>query len=293
VKALVVINPKAGGGKGLTIGEKVRKHFKQRDDQITFIQEASLVASLQAISQAIKDSDYEVLICVGGDGLIHDLLPTLVDRQLPMLVIPAGTGNDLARTLGLHGKKLERLLELPHKSQPSLVDIGQITHGGGSTPFVQILSTGFDSVVNEKANKAKLVRGKNKYVLAVLSKVWGFKPIDYEITIDGVAHSPRAMLVCVANGTSYGGGMKIAPHANHGDQLLDIMVVDHVNPLRLLLVFPRVFFGTHVRHPKVHFYTGTKIEISGDTVAFADGEEIAQLPISITISEKKLAVYRI
>jgi diacylglycerol kinase (ATP) len=100
------------------------------------------------------------------------------------------------------------------------------------------------------------------------------------------------MLVCVANGNSYGAGMKIAPSAKNDDGTLEVMVVDHVSPFRLLMVFPRVFIGTHVNHPKVHFYSGSKISISGDTWAFADGEKISHLPVEVTISDMKLQVYR-
>ncbi len=293
MKALVVINPKAGGGKGLTLGNKVRSLLASGSDQISYVQATSLEACLSEASALCSENTFDVLVCVGGDGLIHDLLPILIGANLPLLVIPAGTGNDFARTLGVYGKKIESLLELPRRSKPIEIDICEIVHGNSGTPFVQILSTGFDSIVNERANEMRLIRGKIKYVLAVLEKVWKFRAIDFRVTIDGIVLEQRAMLVCVANGTSYGGGMKIAPHAKHDDGILDIMIVDRVNPFRLLLVFPRVFFGTHVKHPRVHFFTGKEIQISGDTVAFADGERIAKLPISISVASQKLAAFTI
>jgi diacylglycerol kinase (ATP) len=155
------------------------------------------------------------------------------------------------------------------------------------------LSTGFDSVVNERANNFKAIRGSIKYVIAVLLEVWKFKAVNFTLRIDGQEITQEAMLICIANGNSYGAGMKIVPHARHDDGLLDVMVVDRVNPLRLLLVFPRVFFGTHSKHPKVHFYSGKEIEILGATNAYADGERISQLPIKISISEKVLQVYKL
>ena len=293
MKALVVINPRSGGGKGLTSGEKIRSYFQGRADELTYIQASSLKESLLEIDATCSHTSFDLLICVGGDGLIHDLLPQLIEYKLPLLVVPAGTGNDFARTLGLFGVKVEKLLELPLSSEPVAIDVCEIDHKEARTPFVQILSTGFDSVVNERANRIKLIRGKIKYVLAVLQKVWKFEPIFYRIAIDGVIHEQSAMLVCVANGISYGGGMKIAPHANHADEILDIMIVDRVNPFRLLLVFPRVFFGTHVTHPNVHFFQGSEVAISGDTEAYADGERIAPLPIAVRVGTQKLSVYRL
>ena len=293
MKALVVINPRAGGGKGSAMGAKVRSHFADRDDFILCIETSSLQESLNAVTQACSSSTFDALICVGGDGLIHDLLPALIANDLPLLVIPSGTGNDFARTLGLYGQKLSLILAQPALSKPSHINVGIIKHGEQETPFVQILSTGFDSVVNEHANNFKVIRGKIKYIIAVLQKVWGFRALKFTLEIDGEIRQQKAMLVCVANGQSYGGGMKIVPHAKNDDGLLDVMIVDRVNPFRLLMVFPRVFFGTHVTHPKVHFSSGTKIKISGDTQAFADGEKISDLPVEIRISGHSLAVYRL
>ena len=292
MRAIVVINPVAGGGKGLIMGAKVRSYFQGHDKEITYIQGNSLTDSLNQIDSACSSSNFDLLICVGGDGLIHDLLPKLLHYQLPLLVVPAGTGNDFARTLGLYGRKLEKLLNLPTHSKPVQIAVGSVSDGQESTPFVQILSTGFDSVVNERANNMVAIRGKIKYVVAVLQKVWRFRSIEYRITIDGVLHQQRAMLVCVANGTSYGGGMLIAPHAKNSDQFLDIMIVDQISPWRLLLVFPRVFLGTHVKHPSVHFFTGKSISIAGKTVAYADGERIAPLPVEINLLEQKLLVFK-
>ena len=293
MKALAVINPKSGGGKGASIGGRVRAHFAKEKHEIHFIEAPSLEESLSQMDALCAIHDFEYLICVGGDGLIHDLLPNLLKHNLPLLVVPAGTGNDFARTIGLHGEKLHKILELPSGRTPHHINVAQIEHTDGSTPFVQILSTGFDSVVNERANNFKVIKGSIKYIIAVLLEIWRFRAIDFTLKIDEKVITQKAMLVCVANGTSYGGGMKIVPHAIHDDGLLDIMVVDRVNPLRLLLVFPRVFFGTHIKHPKVHFYSGRKIEVSGDTNAFADGERISGLPIKIEISEKALQVYKI
>jgi len=292
VKALVVINPTSGGGKGAIVGSRVREHFAQSAHEIIYVEEASRAQSLIEVSRLSQTSPFDLLISVGGDGLIHDLLPTLLKHSLPLLVVPAGTGNDFARTLGLHRKRISTLLELPVSRESSAIDVGMIYHSNLETPFVQVLSTGFDSVVNERANNFKVIKGKVKYIIAVFQKVWRFHAIDFEISIDGVKQYRRASLVCIANGTSYGGGMQIAPHAKNNDGYLDLMIVDEVSPLRLLAVFPRVFFGSHVKDPKVHFVTGREVSISGVTTAYADGERIAELPIRVCLAQQTLQVFR-
>lgn len=292
MKALVVINPKSGGGRGAIVGRRVREHFTRSVHEVTYVEGTSRDESLAEVSNQSKTSQFDLIICVGGDGLIHDLLPTLLEFSLPLLVIPAGTGNDFARTLGLHRKRISTLLELPVRKESSAVDVGMIYHSTLETPFVQVLSAGFDSVVNERANNFKVVKGKIKYILAVLQKVWRFHAIDFEISVDGVTQHRRAALVCIANGTSYGGGMQIVPQAKNNDGYLDLMIVDEVSPLRLLMVFPRVFFGSHVKHPKVHFVTGKEVLISGATTTFADGERITELPIRVCLAQQSLQVFR-
>jgi diacylglycerol kinase (ATP) len=291
MKGLVVVNPNAGAGKGLSIGARVRAHFQNSTDEFYFVETISLAEALTQVDALCRAHKFEVLISIGGDGLIHDLLPTLIKHELPLLVIPAGTGNDLARSLGLYKIKLQRLLELPFSTAPTTLDLALVTHSSGTTPFIQILSTGFDSVVNERANNFQSIKGKFKYIVAVFLEVWRFRALRFTVTIDGVVQDHDAMLVCVANGNSYGGGMKIVPHARRDDQLLDVMVVDRINPFKLLSVFPRVYAGTHIRHPKVHFYSGKEVHISGVAHAFADGERISDLPIDISISPESLKVY--
>ncbi len=292
MKALVAINPKSGNGKGAQFGARLRRHFANSADEITFVEARSREESLLEIENALDHQHFELLISVGGDGFVHDLLPLLLKFDLPVLVLPAGSGNDFARSLGTYNLKYEEALTLPITRPPSRIDVGIISHEGRETPFVQILSTGFDSVVNERANNFKMISGKNKYVIAVLAMVWKFRAIHFTITIDGIKQERQAMLVCIANGSSYGAGMKIVPQAVDDDGLLNVMVVDQVNPLRLLMVFPRVFFGRHVNHPKVHFFTGSEITVTGKTKAYADGESISDLPIHVRLSDRSLQVFR-
>ena len=156
MNALVVINPEAGGGKGAVIGERVRNYFADKTDKVCFVEAPSLAQSLEQTQLWCSTNEPELLICVGGDGLVHDLLPILIEFSLPLLVIPAGTGNDFARTLGLYGSKLSTLLELPNTQGPERMNLVLVSHNQVETPFVQILSTGFVSVVNAQANNYKI-----------------------------------------------------------------------------------------------------------------------------------------
>ncbi len=292
VRVLVAINPSSGGGKGKVVGEKVRRYLTQTLHSVSVVQESSRLKTLERLNFELNDTHFDVLVCVGGDGFVHDVLPICITYQLALMVIPAGTGNDFARTIGVHKMKYADLLDYLGKSAPSLINVGSIRHPGGESPFVQILSTGFDATVNERANNFRKIRGKVKYVIAVLIKVWKFKAIDFLVTIDEAEIVGKAMLVCVANGNSYGAGIKVIPFAKHDDGVLDVMILDEMNPIRLLLVFPKVFFGKHVGHPKLNFYSGKSVKIVGQTWAFADGEKISHLPVEVSLSTQDLLVYK-
>ena len=296
MKILLVINPTSGGGKGNRVGNEVRELCNKLQLDFEYVLENSLESTLTNTSQQLANEKFDVLCAVGGDGLIHDLLPLLVKDQIPLLIFPAGTGNDFARTVHhfgrTHQKILRSLKELPEIKSHD-VDIGVVKSSGESNPFVQIISTGFDSLVNERANNFRLIKGKFKYIVAVLLEIAKCKAIPFEISVDGVTTKVDAMLVCVANGSTYGGGMKIVPHAKNDDDLLELMYVAKVSALRLLFVFPRVFFGAHVNHPKVHFMSGKEIRLAAPTIAYGDGERIGPLPIHAKLSEQKIRVVTI
>jgi diacylglycerol kinase (ATP) len=146
--------------------------------------------------------------------------------------------------------------------------------------FGAILSTGFDSIVNEKANTMSWPKGPMKYNLAIAIELPRFSPRHYEITLDDRTISTEAMLIAIANGRSYGGGMLVCPDADIHDGYFDVMVLHPVSKLEFLKVFPRVFKGTHVTHPAVEIVRSKTVTIKADAVAYADGERIGRLPIT-------------
>ena len=159
---------------------------------------------------------------------------------------------------------------------PTSIDLGLVD----GEWFAAILSTGFDSIVNEKANTMSWPKGPMKYNAAIAIELPRFKPRHYEITLDDRTISTEAMLIAVSNGRSYGGGMLVCPAANICDGLFDVMVLHPVSTVEFIKVFPRVFAGTHVSHPAVEIVRSRTVRIESKAVAYADGERIGQLPIT-------------
>jgi diacylglycerol kinase (ATP) len=273
----LVINPVSGQGQGTTVGTYVAGYLNQHKIDFTIVTGNSSIALSEHLQTFLeKNPNSEGVIAVGGDGLLHIILQLVVPFQVPFALIPAGTGNDFVRTLGWDLKRIDEQLNRVITTKSSSIDLGLVD----GEWFGAILSTGFDSIVNEKANTMQWPKGPMKYNAAIAIELPRFKPRNYEITLDDRTISTQAMLIAVANGRSYGGGMLVCPNANINDALFDVMVLHPVSKFEFLKVFPRVFAGTHISHPAVEIVRSKNVTIESKAVAYADGERIGQLPIA-------------
>jgi len=273
----IAINPTAGHGKGATVGEKVIRYFADKNLNYQVFS-GQTVQELKSRLETFLDSQKcEGVISVGGDGLAHLILQLAVPRHIPFAVMPAGTGNDIVRSLGWSlteiDSHLDRVTSVP--AQP--IDLGNVD----GEWFAAILSTGFDSVVNERANSLSWPKGPQRYNVAIALELPQFKPLTYEITLDTHTVTTEAMLIAIGNGRSYGGGMYVCPQAQMHDGLFDVMVLEPVSKIEFLKVFPKVYSGSHISHPKVKVLRSQRVRLAADAIAYADGERIGAAPISV------------
>jgi len=273
----LVINPVSGQGKGARIGTHVAGYLNSRGISYEIIIGRNAIDQGDMLQLFLhRYPDCSGVIAVGGDGLLHLVLQKVTPAQVPLAIIPAGTGNDFVRTLGWSLDDVDSILSSVLKSKPRSIDLGLVD----GQWFGAILSTGFDSIVNEKANILSWPKGPNKYNVAIAIELPRFAPRHYEIVLDDRTISTQAMLIAVANGRSYGGGMLVCPKANVSDGYFDVMVLHPISKLEFIKVFPRVFKGTHITHPAVEIVRSKGVSITSDAVAYADGERIGQLPIN-------------
>jgi len=273
----LVINPVSGQGLGTTVGTYVAGYLTQKNHPYTIIAGAS-AKKLGENLRTFLDNNPECrgVIGVGGDGLLHTILQVVVPAGVAFTVIPAGTGNDFVRTLGWNLKQVDQQLEEIIEKDSTPIDLGLVD----GEWFGAILSTGFDSIVNEKANSLKWPKGVMKYNAAIAFELPRFKPRHYEIILDDRVISNEAMLIAVSNGRSYGGGMLVCPDASISDGLFDVMVLHPISKFEFVKVFPQVFAGTHINHPAVEIVRSRTVRIESAAIAYADGERIGQLPVS-------------
>lgn len=273
---LVAINPHSGNGNGARVAAGVTRYLSEHNFSFHVVATLDATALSREISSELDSAEYKGVIGVGGDGLAHLLLQLCVPRQVPFAVVPAGTGNDFVRSLGWSLEYIEPLLERVTNSEPTSIDLGNVD----SEWFGAILSTGFDSVVNERANRLSWPKGPQRYNLAIALELSRFKPIEYEITCDGNTFTTEAMLVAVGNGKSYGGGMNICPAAQLHDGLFDVVILEPVSTVEFIKTFPKVYSGSHLSHPAVKTLRAKKVTISANAIAYADGERIGPAPVS-------------
>ncbi|WP_030324386.1 diacylglycerol kinase [Streptomyces sp. NRRL B-3229] len=275
------VNPTAGRGRGARAARPAASALRAAGFSVRTVLGENAPDALARARAAVRDGT-GALIAVGGDGMANLALQAVAGTRTPFGLIAVGTGNDLARTLGLPVRDpaaAARLIaEALKDGRLNDIDLGRV----GDHWFGTVLASGLDSRVNDRGNRMRWPLGRFKYDLALLAELAAFRPVPYRITLDdGQVREVEATLVAVGNGSSYGGGMRICPGADLTDGLFDVTVVGDCTRTTLLRVFPRVYRGTHVEHPKVSVVRAAKVEIAAhDVTGYADGEPLGPLPLT-------------
>ena len=197
----LLTNPTAGKGKGARVREVALQELRQGGLEVRDIQGRDADEALDLARQAVADGVDALVIC-GGDGMVHLGVQAVATTGTPLGIVPAGTGNDVARYFDIPRKDPVAATARVVKGQTRTVDLAQ----SGSRFFVTVLAAGFDAIVNERANEMTWPKGQMRYNLATFAELRTFNPLPYTLEVDGVQHRFEAMLVAVGNTTSNGGG---------------------------------------------------------------------------------------
>ncbi|MBB5873870.1 diacylglycerol kinase (ATP) [Allocatelliglobosispora scoriae] len=292
----VLVNPTAGRGRHRGVLTEVVERLRGAGEQVVQIAGESAEQAQQGCRDAVADGA-RALVAIGGDGTLHLALQAVAERGIPLGIIPAGTGNDVATAVGVPADPLaaaDLIVAALLADRTTTIDLARIDGAGGETRwFAGVLGLGFDAIVNERANRMRFPKGSSRYDVAIVLELARLKARRYAITVDGVRHDQDAVLVAIGNTPSYGGGMRICPAAVPTDGLSDLVIAGPVSRATLMRVKPRIYAGTHVSHPAVRQLRGKVITIDAEGITgYADGERALPLPITVTAVPGALTLLR-
>jgi diacylglycerol kinase (ATP) len=263
------------------------------------------------IDLPVNSNEAAAILIFGGDGTVHRHLSQLVKLQIPVLVVPCGSGNDFARALNL--RSVPESLAAWRKfssgaANVRTIDLGVVTpsiadQGAAESPmphyFCCVGSVGLDAEVARRANQLpRWLRGHGGYILSLLPALLSFTATLMRLSVPSAEHrddfvTQRPIMVAAfANASSYGGGMKIAPQAQLDDGRLDVCLIGDMNKFKLFCLFPSVYFGRHLSIPQVEYFQVERFALETEEPhdVYADGEYVCQTPIEVCVARAALRV---
>ena len=310
----IVVNPTAGGGSAVDDASTLARACADAGMSVHVHVAANRDDSVRT---AMETAPRGLVVACGGDGTVHDCLQGVMRAEAasPRIAIwPVGTGNDIDRGLRLTknrtltepttaGGEPAAHSEAPAPSIDSFIDavtdqrfrpidVGSVQCGNALAHyFLGVLSCGFDSDVNERANAMPARVGKARYLLGVARELPTVRPRWYSIDSDGEDHSMAGTVLAIGNGPSYGSGMLVCPGADMADGVLDVTLVTNAPKRTFVAVLPRVYSGRHIEHPSVTAWTARQLRIDApDSIVYADGERIGPLPATVALRHRALEV---
>lgn len=279
--ALVLLNAAAGGGRADALAAPMRDWLHRHHPPVRLVRTVSVGEARRVLADAERGSR---VVLVGGDGTLHQLLPALLDHGLETALVPAGSGDDSARALGLRGLPWPRALSRALLAETRAVDIGWVTTSGAaeggvpeSRPFFSSLCVGFDAAVAQRA-RASRWRGLPRYLLATLAEVAALRLHHVHVEVDDqLVQEGEVLFASTLNTPSYGGGMPAVPVARLDDGALDLLLAGRFGRAGTLAMLPRLLLGAHLGHRRVLHRRVTKLRIRAEQPLplAADGEPLA------------------
>lgn len=274
----LVANPRAGRGRAGRLAEPVRSALRDAGLEVEVLAGGSGPESTALAAEAAARG-VTAVVAVGGDGLVHCVVQALAGTGVPLGIVPAGGGNDLAGALGIPADPAAAVAVIA-RGATRTIDLGR-TDGGRW--WAGVLNAGFDSAVVARAERMRRPSGHLRYDIATWRELVRLRPVPMRVTLDGVTVERDVTLVAVGNSPRYGGGMHIAPGAVLDDGLLHVTIAAAMTRRHLATLKPRVRAGSHVADPLVEIRTAREVALDApDLLAYADGERLGPLPVTTT-----------
>ncbi|GAE90416.1 diacylglycerol/lipid kinase family protein [Acetivibrio straminisolvens] len=265
MKHLFIINPFAGKGGGVAYAKEIEKHFMKSKElgnkESYYIEFTKGPGDATEIARKYVESDRCRVYAIGGDGTLNEVLNGVMGSSSSLGVIPAGSGNDFFRNIGdtVDSSLLYRTIN----GTEEYIDVGRVN----GRYFLNVASVGIDAEIVANARKFKkypMFFGMSSYIAGIFYTVFRYRSFNSIININGMEHNKETLLLTVANGKYYGGGMKIAPRASINDGSFDAYHIDRANPLKIVLFFPQLIRGRHEGFKEVEHFMSEEIRIRSE-----------------------------
>lgn len=281
----LLVNPHSAGGKTLKLLPRVEAALDAVRAEFRVQRTKGLEHGAEQALRAIEAD--EVPVVMSGDGLLGAVGGAMAGLETPLGVIPGGRGNDLARVLEIPDDP-EGAVAVLLAGHSRRIDVGE----ANGKRFLGIVSVGFDSEANRRANETHFLRGSLVYAYAAIRTLASWKPARFTIRVDEERIRLSGYSISVANNKAFGGGMYIAPDAELDDGAFDIVAVGDVGKLRFVANLPKVFKGTHIKEEQVKVFRAQHLELSASRPfpVYADGEHLTDLPAALRVLPRALSV---
>lgn len=260
------------------------------------IRDFQIRESAQIVPVEQLTSDWDAALVFGGDGTVHRHLPQLHAFRIPVLVVPSGSGNDFAHSLGIHNSAIALQVWkdfCADQSNICEIDLGLIRKDKQETLFCCVAGAGLDSKANARANRMPTwLRGAGGYLIAALQALIKLEPLEIQLDCECGCQKCPALFVAIANASRYGHGFKVAPKSKLDDGKFDICLVRRMNKLKVLCCLPTIYFGAHLRLREVSYFQAPSATLDARPrlELYADGEYICHTPVEISVVPQALKV---
>ncbi|OBK67669.1 diacylglycerol kinase [Mycobacterium colombiense] len=293
-KVIALTNPVSGHGAAIQAAQLAIARLHRRGVEVVEIIGDDAQDARHLVGAALEKGTDAVMV-TGGDGVVSNALQVLAGDDIPLGVIPAGTGNDHAREFGIPTKDAEAAADIVADGCTECIDLGLIRDSGGAEKwFGTVAATGFDSLVTDRANRMSWPHGRLRYYVAMLAELSQLRLLPFRLVLDGTKELDADItLAAFGNTRSYGGGLQICPGADHTDGLLDITMVHEASRTKLVRFFPTLMKGTHVDLDAVTTARAKSIHVECPGInVYADGDFACALPAEISAVPGALQILR-
>jgi len=283
----IIVNPAAGGGRALRRARAAEALLASKGHAVE-LRCTDGPGHARALARAVALSGGGRVLACGGDGTLHEVAGGLCGSATDLAVLPCGRGNDFAGALGVSGRVEEAVATVLGDCRVRL-DLGSVN----GEPFCTVAAIGFDAEVDRHvAAGGKRTAGRFAYLAGALTMLFPYKAAGFRFEGDFGVREGRYLLGAVANTSRYGAGVRIAPAARADDGLLDLCLVRDLPRLTALRLLPSTFTGGHVHRPEVEILRTATLRVSADRPmpVVADGELVAELPVTVGVLPKALAM---